>query len=106
MSGSHSLASLSPLQPIAKDTPVFKVPMHLAIADQTAEAPEGSSGDGAPALYEGAPWSVRLAARLLQLRGEGEACPWYPYIQVLRYYWATPRPGSRGGGRGLYALLP
>lgn len=90
----------APLQPIAKDTAVLKVPMHLAIADQTAEAPAGS-GDSAPAgegpaLYEGAPWSVRLAARLLQLRGEGAACPWYPYIQVLQT--VAGRAGCGGGG--------
>lgn len=34
-------------------------------------------------VYPEAPWSVRLAAKLLREFKKGEASPWYPYLTVL-----------------------
>lgn len=56
---------------------LFQVPVKLGIIDD-AETPD----------Y---PWSVRLAAKILRLEAEGDACPWAEYVSVLprRVYSAT-----------------
>lgn len=56
---------------------LFQVPVKLGIIDDE-EA-------------DGYPWSVRLAAKILRLKAEGDTCPWADYVNVLpdRVYNAT-----------------
>ncbi|GMH33156.1 hypothetical protein BSKO_00990 [Bryopsis sp. KO-2023] len=72
--GERGVASLAP---IAKDELVVRLPLRLAIVDVTDDLDDGVE------FYEGAPWSVRLACKLLRLKSEGFQCPWYPYLQSL-----------------------
>ena len=64
-------------QDIPEGDVVIRVPMRLALSDFPGD--ETSEG----LVYEGAPWSVRLAARLLRERALGAASAWYPYLQVV-----------------------
>jgi hypothetical protein len=49
-----------------------------------ARAAARSSTNGIHTLLpQGAPWSVRLAAKLLRERGRGPASPWHWYLRVL-----------------------
>ena len=34
-------------------------------------------------MFEGAPWSLRLACKLLREKAKGSASPYHPYLQVL-----------------------
>jgi hypothetical protein len=66
----------------AQDTPkgdaLLVVPMRIALVDAG-----GGGSDGGPALYPNAPWSVRLASRLLRERLAAERSPWHPYVAAL-----------------------
>ena len=64
-------------QDIAEGDLVFRIPMRLALSDFDGD--ETSEG----LTFEGAPWSVRLACRLLRERAAGATSPWFPYIQVI-----------------------
>ncbi|GLC67730.1 hypothetical protein PLESTF_000599500 [Pleodorina starrii] len=41
-------------------------------------------------MYEGAPWSVRLACKLLRHLAAGDGSPWAPYIKVLPRHVPAP----------------
>ncbi|GAB4820987.1 hypothetical protein N2152v2_008033 [Parachlorella kessleri] len=56
---------------------LLRVPLRLALSDHPSDE------DSNALVYQGAPWSVRLAAKLLRLRRTGATCPWHPYLQVL-----------------------
>jgi hypothetical protein len=61
---------------IAAGEEIFRLGTRLAIADHPAPEGEVDSDDR--------PWSVRLAARLLEMADQGAACPWQPYLAVRR----------------------
>ena len=63
-------------QGIAEGDLVFRIPMRLALSDHDDHESSEVS------LFEGAPWSVRLACRLLRERAAGAASPRFPYLQV------------------------
>ncbi len=62
---------------MACGTVLLRVPLALALTDHAGDA------DSNARLYEGAPWSVRLAAKLLRERARGNASPWQPYVRAL-----------------------
>lgn len=57
----------------AKGDPLLVVPLRLALVD------DGGGGGS----YDGAPWSVRLASRLLRELGMGAQSPWSAYVGAL-----------------------
>jgi len=56
---------------------LLRIPLRLAITDH-AEDEESNR-----LVYSDAPWSVRLATKVLREAGKGRASPWFPYIRVL-----------------------
>lgn len=73
---------------------VLRVPLRLALTEHPSDEESNTL------VYDGAPWSVRLAAKLLRLRAAGSASPWYPYLQVgVKVDLAGTVAGS-GGRRG------
>eukprot|EP00899_Mesostigma_viride_P018362 jgi/Mesvir1/26527/Mv16182-RA.1 len=60
---------------------VLTVPISACLSDEDEK--------GAP-LYEGAFWSIKLAARLLRERAKGDASRWAAYIAHLPQSMATP----------------
>ena len=54
------------------------MPLRLAITDHPSDEESNTL------VYQGAPWSVRLAAKLLRMRRAGVASPWHAYLQVGR----------------------
>ncbi|PNH12682.1 hypothetical protein TSOC_000380, partial [Tetrabaena socialis] len=56
---------------------VLEVPLRLALTDHPADEESNQL------MYEGAPWSVRLACKLLRNKALGPQSPWHAYIQVL-----------------------
>jgi hypothetical protein len=74
-------AQAAPLAPpVAQDLPaqaqLVAVPLRLALTDH----PDDEASNAL--LYEGAPWSVRLAAKLLREAALGPQSAWWPYLQV------------------------
>jgi hypothetical protein len=67
-------------RPIEKGEALLVVPMRIALVDAAA-APQ--QPDAAAPFYEGAPWSVRLASRLLRELNAGQRSPWAPYVAAL-----------------------
>jgi len=61
-----------------------RVPLRLALADHPGDEESNAL------VYEGAPWSVRLACRLLRERARGAASPWRRYLDSLPA--AVPSP--------------
>ncbi len=51
--------------------------MRLALTDHPGDEESNSL------VYEGAPWSIRLAAKLLREAAKAVDSPWFPFIQVL-----------------------
>ena len=64
------------LQAVPAGQVLLRVPLHLALTDHADDK------EGHELTYEGAPWSVRLAAKLLKERAKGSDSPWAPYLQV------------------------
>ncbi|GLI65350.1 hypothetical protein VaNZ11_008899 [Volvox africanus] len=62
---------------ISKGDMVLEVPLRLALTDHPGDAESNQL------LYPGAPWSVRLACKLLRHLAAGKRSPWAPYIKVL-----------------------
>jgi hypothetical protein len=58
--------------------------MRLALADHPGDK------DSNKLLGETAPWSARLAARLLREEAAGDASAWRPYLDVLPSHIETP----------------
>jgi hypothetical protein len=82
--GENGERGLVAVAPVAAGAAVLKVPLRLAITDD----PDDEESNAL--VYEGAPWSVRLAARLLRLEAAGADCPWLPYLAALPR--AVPSP--------------
>jgi hypothetical protein len=62
-----------------------------ASAEAAAPAPATSCGSGVGALpAQGAPWSVRLACKLVRQCAAGASSPWAPYLRVLPRHVPTP----------------
>ncbi|CAD7696604.1 unnamed protein product [Ostreobium quekettii] len=59
------------------DEIVMRIPLSAGIIDYKEDEESNQL------LYEGAPWSVRLACKLLRLKSNGGGSPWSPYISVL-----------------------
>jgi hypothetical protein len=94
---------LAALRPARAGEALLKVPLRLAIADYPGGNSTADDADNPPP-FEGAPWSARLAARLLRLRAAGVASPWAPYINAVP---AVPPPGlSWAGARALSGYAP
>lgn len=70
--------------PIKKSELIARLPLRLAITDY----PEDEESN--ELVYAGAPWSVRLACKILRLKAQGQASPFYPYIQALPASVPTP----------------
>ncbi|KAG2440536.1 hypothetical protein HYH02_010414 [Chlamydomonas schloesseri] len=64
-------------EPIAAGEVVLEVPLRLALTDHPGDEESNAL------LYEGAPWSVRLACKLLRHKAAGAASPWSAYVKVL-----------------------
>ncbi|KAJ9526499.1 hypothetical protein QJQ45_017424, partial [Haematococcus lacustris] len=62
---------------IAAGEVVLRVPLRLALTDHAADRESNRL------VYEDAPWSVRLATKLLREVGKGRTSPWFPYLRVL-----------------------
>lgn len=75
--GENGERGLVAVAALARGDSVLKVPLKMAVTDHEEDE------EGNALVYRGAPWSVRLAAKVLRLRAQGAACPWYPYVQVL-----------------------
>lgn len=73
-SGERGLAANAPLR---SGEVILRVPLLLAIT----EHPDDEESN--EIMNTGAAWSVRLAAKLLRMRDQGDACPWAPYLSVL-----------------------
>lgn len=63
-------------QDIAEGEQLVRLPLRLALTDHPGDEESNQL------VYEGAPWSVRLAAKLLREAAKSEASPWFPFIQV------------------------
>ena len=63
-------------QDIKAGTVVLHLPLRLAITDHTEDK---TSND---LVYEDAPWSLRLACKLLREKARGSSSPWHPYLQA------------------------
>jgi len=88
-SGERGLVAARPV-PASGGEPLLAVPLRLAIAHYAASAPAAASPPGSPpspdspyCYYPGAPWSVRLASRLLREAGAGPRSPWSAYVRAL-----------------------
>ena len=68
------------LQDIKAGSVVLHLPLRLAITDHTEDK------DSNALVYEDAPWSVRLACKLLREKAKGSSSPWHPYLQVFLSY--------------------
>ena len=64
------------LQPIAAGQLLLSVPLRLALTDYEGDPDAVAHG------LAGAPWAVRLAAKLLREVHLGPASQWAPYLQV------------------------
>ena len=73
--GNRGVAALKKL---SKGQQLLIVPLRLAIFDDPSD-PENLAN----APYEGAPWSIRLAWKLIKLKEDGESCPWWSYLASL-----------------------
>ncbi|KAK9805479.1 hypothetical protein WJX72_000563 [[Myrmecia] bisecta] len=62
---------------IPKGQVIMRVPLRLALVDHEDDL------EAKAALYAEAPWSVRLAAKLLRELAKGHESPWAAYLQVL-----------------------
>ena len=62
---------------VAPGEPLVRVPAELGLSDAWDPARDG------PDLYPGAPWGVRLAAKLLRERAEGQGGARAPWLAVL-----------------------
>jgi hypothetical protein len=99
--GAGGARGLAALRPARAGEALLKVPLRLAIVDYPGGAVDDTDH---PPPFEGAPWSARLAARLLRLRAAGAASPWAPYVAALP---AAPPPGlSWAGARALGGYAP
>lgn len=76
------------IQPITKGQTLASVPLHLAITDHPDD--EESNAIFASSNNAIAPWSVRLACKILRMKYQGYDCPWFPYISVLPCRVPTP----------------
>ncbi|KAG1666921.1 hypothetical protein FOA52_005981 [Chlamydomonas sp. UWO 241] len=65
------------IQNISKGDVLLRVPLRLAFTD-FADDEESDR-----LMYEGAPWSVCLSAKLLRAMSAGSTSPFWPYTQVL-----------------------
>ena len=88
-SGEDGERGLAALAPIGANEVLLRVPLRLAITDHVDEDEEEGTEGGVEGQAGGwralrdAPWSLRLAARLLELRAQGDSCPWAAYIATL-----------------------
>ncbi|KAG2446144.1 hypothetical protein HXX76_000741 [Chlamydomonas incerta] len=64
-------------EPIATGEVVLEVPLRLALTDHPGDEESNQL------MYEGAPWSVRLACKLLRHKAAGASSPWSAYVRVL-----------------------
>ncbi|KAL0050877.1 hypothetical protein WJX82_009288 [Trebouxia sp. C0006] len=72
------------LQDIKAGTVLLHLPLRLAITDHPAD-PESNE-----VMFEDAPWSLRLACKLLREKAKGSASPYHPYLQVLPEHVPSP----------------
>eukprot|EP00798_Chlamydomonas_sp_ICE-L_P001034 gene1034-3895_t len=72
--GERGLASV---KEIAAGDVLLRIPLRMALID----FPEDEATN--KLMYDGAPWSVRLAAKLLREVEKGVDSPWLPYLLVL-----------------------
>ncbi|GIL55730.1 hypothetical protein Vafri_11264 [Volvox africanus] len=71
-------------EPISKGDMVLEVPLRLALTDHPGDEESNQL------LYPGAPWSIRLACKLLRHLAAGTRSPWAPYIKVLPRHVPAP----------------
>ena len=64
------------MQSIASGQQLLAVPLRLALKDYAGDPEAAAHG------LAGAPWAVRLAAKLLREMHLGPASQWAPYLQV------------------------
>ncbi|KAK9867596.1 hypothetical protein WJX84_003298 [Apatococcus fuscideae] len=72
------------IQDIAEGEQLVRLPLRLALTDHPRDEESNRL------VYEGAPWSVRLAAKLLREASKGEDSAWFPFIQALPTSINTP----------------
>jgi hypothetical protein len=72
--GERGIAATAPLR---KNESFAKIPLRLAITDDPDDEESNTL------VGKDAPWSVRLACKLLRLRSQGPNSPWSPYLNSL-----------------------
>lgn len=74
---------------ISKGSILFQVPMKVAVVDDDEELQKWGSENPAP-------WSVRLACKILQLKAEGGGSAWKDYVNTLPNLVPSPLSSSFG----------
>jgi hypothetical protein len=82
--GNNNERGIAATAPIRRNETFSKIPLRLAITD------DPDDGESNTLVGKDAPWSVRLACKLLRLKSQGPASPWYPYLNSLPT--AVPAP--------------
>jgi hypothetical protein len=75
--GNHGERGIAATATLRRNESFAKIPLRLAITDDP-EDEESNTLVGKDTL-----WSVRLACKLLRLKADGPASPWYPYLNSL-----------------------
>jgi len=75
--GNNSERGLLALKALQPGDELMRIPLRIALTDHPEDEASNSM------LYQGAPWSVRLAAKVLRERALGAGSPWRRYIAVL-----------------------
>ena len=65
------------LQHIEAGERVLRIPLSIAITDHAGDEVSNKL------IYNGAPWAVRLACKILREKAKGFSSPWHPYLQVI-----------------------
>ena len=64
------------MQHIKPGEVVLRIPLHVALTDHVGDK------DSNKLIYDGAPWAVRLACKILREQAKGSQSPYHPYLQV------------------------
>ena len=64
------------MQHIKPGEVVLRIPLHVALTDHVGDKESNKL------IYDGAPWAVRLACKILREQAKGSQSPYHPYLQV------------------------
>jgi len=75
--GSNGERGIAATATLRRNESFAKIPLRLAITDNPDDEESNTF------VGKDAPWSVRLACKLLRLKSQGAASPWSPYLNSL-----------------------